>query len=346
MLYAILCYDSEEVVGAWSAETETAVMARLGAVQDRLRAEGRLGPVARLMPTTAATTVRKGAEPLVLDGPFAETKEQLLGFYVVDCDSLDAAIEVAAEHLRGRVVTFVPQDPFASFNPLFRIGTQIRDLMRFKAPRDGMGSFGRSRKADEASAIAMLDAVQLPQPKAILDKYPHQLSGGQRQRVMIAMALLPQPRMIIADEPTTALDVTVQAQILGLLRRLAVERGVSVLFTTHDLGAAWEICDRVVVMYAGQTAEIAPREQFFGDPRHPYTRMLLDSLPTPGRDPIGIPGGVPSPLKAPNGCRFNPRCPRATDVCHERRPALIAEPNGHVVACHHPWPAEAEAVHV
>lgn len=252
----------------------------------------------------------------------------------------------AAEHLRGRVVTFVPQDPFASFNPLFRIGTQIRDLMRFKAPRDGMGSFGRSRKADEASAIAMLDAVQLPQPKAMLDKYPHQLSGGQRQRVMIAMALLPQPRMIIADEPTTALDVTVQAQILGLLRRLAVERGVSVLFTTHDLGAAWEICDRVVVMYAGQTAEIAPREQFFGDPRHPYTRMLLDSLPAPGRDPIGIPGGVPSPLKAPNGCRFNPRCPRATDVCHERRPALIAEPNGHVVACHHPWPAEAEAVHV
>ncbi|WP_199089617.1 ABC transporter ATP-binding protein [Bosea sp. ASV33] len=252
----------------------------------------------------------------------------------------------AAEHLRGRVITFVPQDPFASFNPLFRIGTQIQDLMRFKAPRDGKGSFGRSRKADEASAIAMLDAVQLPQPKAILDKYPHQLSGGQRQRVMIAMALLPQPRMIIADEPTTALDVTVQAQILGLLRRLAVERGVSVLFTTHDLGAAWEICDRVVVMYAGQTAEIAPREQFFGDPRHPYTRMLLDSLPAPGRDPVGIPGGVPSPLKAPNGCRFNPRCPRATDACRESRPALIAEPNGHAVACHHPWSSEAEAAHV
>ncbi|MGO4406250.1 ABC transporter ATP-binding protein [Bosea sp. RAF48] len=252
----------------------------------------------------------------------------------------------AAEHLRGRVVTFVPQDPFASFNPLFRIGTQIHDLMRFKAPRDEKGSFGRSRKADEASAIAMLDAVQLPQPKAILDKYPHQLSGGQRQRVMIAMALLPQPRMIIADEPTTALDVTVQAQILGLLRRLAVERGVSVLFTTHDLGAAWEICDRVVVMYAGQTAEIAPREQFFGDPRHPYTRMLLDSLPAPGRDPVGIPGGVPSPLNAPNGCRFNPRCPRATDVCHDSRPTLIAEPNGHAVACHHPWSAEAEAAHV
>lgn len=252
----------------------------------------------------------------------------------------------AAEDLRGRVVTFVPQDPFSSFNPLFRIGTQIQDLMRFKAPRDGGGGFGRSRKADEASAIAMLDAVQLPQPKAILAKYPHQLSGGQRQRVMIAMALLPQPRMIIADEPTTALDVTVQAQILGLLRRLAVERGVSVLFTTHDLGAAWEICDRIVVMYAGQTAEIAPREQFFGDPRHPYTRMLLDSLPSPERDPVGIPGGVPSPLKAPDGCRFNPRCPRATVICHESRPALTTGSDGHAVACHHPWSAKAEGAHV
>jgi peptide/nickel transport system ATP-binding protein/oligopeptide transport system ATP-binding protein len=240
------------------------------------------------------------------------------------------------------VVTFVPQDPFASFNPLFRIGTQIRDLMRHKAPS---GAAGCSRKGDEAAAIAMLDAVQLPQPRAILAKYPHQLSGGQRQRVMIAMALLPQPRLIIADEPTTALDVTVQAQILGLLRRLAVERGVSVLFTTHDLGAAWEICDRIVVMYAGQTAEIAPREGFFADPRHPYTRMLLDSLPAPGRDPVGIPGGVPSPLKAPDGCRFNPRCPRATGICQESRPSLEGGPDGHLVACHHPWGAGAEAAH-
>jgi oligopeptide/dipeptide ABC transporter ATP-binding protein len=247
----------------------------------------------------------------------------------------------AAESIRGRVVTFVPQDPFASFNPLFRIGTQIADLMRWKAPRPE-GS-RRSRRSDEDTAIAMLDAVQLPQPRAILAKYPHELSGGQRQRVMIAMALLPQPRLIIADEPTTALDVTVQAQILGLLRRLAVERGVSVLFTTHDLGAAWEICDRIVVMYAGQTAEIAPREAFFADPRHPYTRMLLDSLPEPGRDPVGIPGGVPSPLTPPPGCRFNPRCPRATELCRETRPALAESHGGHLVACHHPVTTSTEA---
>ena len=252
----------------------------------------------------------------------------------------------AAQTLRGRVVTFVPQDPFASFNPLFRIGTQIGDLMRWKAPRPPGVRAGRSARADEDAAIAMLDAVQLPQPRAILAKYPHELSGGQRQRVMIAMALLPQPRLIIADEPTTALDVTVQAQILGLLRRLAVERGVSVLFTTHDLGAAWEICDRVVVMYAGQTAEIAPREAFFAAPRHPYTRMLLASLPEPGRDPVGIPGSVPSPLTPPAGCRFNPRCPRATAICREVRPDLIDAEAGHLVACHHPVNATAELAHV
>jgi len=252
----------------------------------------------------------------------------------------------AAESIRGRVVTFVPQDPFASFNPLFRIGTQIADLMRWKAPHPEGRRWRGHRRADEDAAIAMLDAVQLPQPRAILAKYPHELSGGQRQRVMIAMALLPQPQLIIADEPTTALDVTVQAQILGVLRRLAVERGVSVLFTTHDLGAAWEICDRVVVMYAGQTAEIAPREAFFANPRHPYTRMLLDSLPEPGRDPVGIPGGVPSPLTPPGGCRFNPRCPRVLDVCRQTRPALAEHEGGHLVACHHPVTAGAEALYV
>jgi peptide/nickel transport system ATP-binding protein len=243
-----------------------------------------------------------------------------------------------AEHVRGSAVTFIPQDPFASFNPLFRIGTQIMDLMRWKSPRRKPGSRFYSparRRADREAVIAMLEAVQLPQPSRLLRKYPHELSGGQRQRVMIAMALLPEPRMVIADEPTTALDVTVQAQILGVLRRLAVDRGVAVLFTTHDLGAAWEICDRVVVMYAGQTAEIAPREDFFTAPRHPYTRLLLRSLPEEGRHPVGIPGSVPSPLTPPPGCRFHPRCPRATAICREERPVL-AGAGGHLAACHHP----------
>ena len=268
---------------------------------------------------------------------------------------LDGADMVAAgaatQDLRGRVVTFIPQDPFASFNPLFRIGTQLMDLMRWKSPRRKPGSRFYSlarRRADRQAVIAMLDAVQLPKPESILRKYPHELSGGQRQRVMIAMALLPEPRLIIADEPTTALDVTVQAQILGMLRRLTVQRGVSVLFTTHDLGAAWEICDRVTVMYAGQTAEVAPSEAFFGSPRHPYTRLLLQSLPEEGRDPVGIPGSVPSPLAPPPGCRFHPRCPSATAICREERPVLAASDASHFTACHHPVaaPLRQEALHV
>ncbi len=231
----------------------------------------------------------------------------------------------AARALRGTAVTFVPQNPFASFNPLFRVGTQIADLMR--------------RRADQDAIVAMLDTVHLPQPRTILTKYPHQLSGGQRQRLMIALALLPQPRLIIADEPTTALDVTIQAQILGLLRRLALDRGVAVLFTTHDLGAAWDICDRVMVMYAGQVAEVAPREAFFAGPRHPYARMLLASLPEPGREAAGITGDVPDPLAPPPGCRFNPRCPRGTAICTHAAPPLTDDGTGHAVACHHPWPA-------
>jgi oligopeptide/dipeptide ABC transporter ATP-binding protein len=184
-------------------------------------------------------------------------------------------------------------------------------------------------------ALATLAAVQLPQPRNILEKYPHQLSGGQRQRVMIAMALLPQPRIIIADEPTAALDATIQAQILGLLRRIAAERGVAILFATHNLGAAWEICDRIVVMYAGQILEAAPREVFFARPHHPYSRGLLASVPEPGRDPLGIPGDVPSPLFPSPGCPFSPRCSHASEICRNTRPALRENEPGHLVACHH-----------
>jgi oligopeptide/dipeptide ABC transporter ATP-binding protein len=154
---------------------------------------------------------------------------------------------------------------------------------------------------------------------------------------MIAMALLPEPRLIIADEPTTALDVTIQAQILKLLRNLIAERGASVLFTTHDLGAAWEICDRVTVMYAGQEAETAQVASFFEQPAHPYTRMLLDSLPTQGSALRGIPGGVPNPFAPPSGCRFHPRCPRATAECSATLPPATEPGTGHAVRCHHPY---------
>ena len=194
------------------------------------------------------------------------------------------------EQIRGRAITFIPQDPWSSLSPLFTVGTQIMDLMKWKSPRarDGAGPsalFGRypraRRRADREAVLDVLRAVQIPEPERALRRLPHEFSGGQRQRLMIAMALLPRPDLIIADEPTTALDVTIQAQILRLLRALVKERGVSVLFTTHDLGTAYEICDRVVVMYAGQEMESAPTDAFFERPAHPYTRRLLDSLPAP-----------------------------------------------------------------
>jgi oligopeptide/dipeptide ABC transporter ATP-binding protein len=247
-----------------------------------------------------------------------------------DRDLLRLGHGEAARAVRGREITLVPQDPFTSFNPLFTIGTQIRDLARFRRP-------DLAKTERERRILDLLDAVQLPQPKALLAKYPHELSGGQRQRVMIAMALLPEPSLIVADEPTTALDVTIQAQILGLLRGLANERGVAVLFTTHDLGAAYEICDTVSVMYAGQNAESATVDEFFAAPRHPYTRALLGSLLDGSGRLVGIAGEVPNLIEPPPGCRYHPRCPRALEVCRRTRPGF-AEPEQHQLACHNPEP--------
>jgi peptide/nickel transport system ATP-binding protein len=245
-----------------------------------------------------------------------------------------------AAEVRGRRIGFIPQDPFTSFNPVFTIGAQIMDLMKWKSPDSPVGAgwrfHGRGRRrSDLARALDLLRLVQLPDPEGVLRKYPHEVSGGQRQRLMIAMALLPEPRLIIADEPTTALDVTIQAQILKLLRNLAVERGVSVLFTTHDLGAAWEICDRVTVMYAGQDVESAPAESFFADPRHPYTNRLLDSLPGEGGI-VGIPGQIPPLVDPPPGCRFHPRCDRASAACRDGKPAVSWPAEGHMLRCLHP----------
>lgn len=254
-------------------------------------------------------------------------------------DLLRLAPSEAEETIRGRAISFVPQDPFTSFSPLFSIGEQIRTLMRWKSPdrKPGETIYGSGRrKRDRERVMAMLQAVQLPDPEGLLKKYPHEVSGGQRQRLMIAMALLPEPRLVIADEPTTALDVTIQAQILKLLKRLITETGASVLFTTHDLGAAWEICDRITVMYAGQEAETAPVQSFFDRPAHPYTKKLLDSLPTENSPLIGIPGRVPSLLNPPAGCRFHPRCTSSTEICHHKQPDVTEMGYEHAVRCHHP----------
>jgi peptide/nickel transport system ATP-binding protein len=250
--------------------------------------------------------------------------------------------------VRGRAITFIPQDPFSSFNPLFSVGTQIMDLMKWKSPRaqqaigDGrpprlFGGYGRARReADRAEVLELLRAVQIPQPEEALRKLPHEFSGGQRQRLMIAMALLPRPDLIIADEPTTALDVTIQAQILKLLRQLVKERHISVLFTTHDLGTAHEICDKVMVMYAGQEMESAPTDQFFRRPLHPYTRQLLESLPKPSGEIHDIAGEIPTLIDPPTGCRFHPRCEFASAECRRERPAETVPAEGHWVRCFHP----------
>ncbi len=252
---------------------------------------------------------------------------------------------VVNDRVRGRAITFIPQDPFTSFSPVFPVETQIMDLMKWKSPRAGngarpasiIGRYPRGRyRADREAVLDTLRAVQIPEPARALRRLPHEFSGGQRQRLMIAMALLPRPDLIIADEPTTALDVTIQAQILRLLRALVKERGVSVLFTTHDLGTAHEICDRVVVMYAGQEMEAAPTGAFFGRPAHPYTRRLLASVPGPGGELRDIPGEVPSLVAPPTGCRFHPRCDYATPECGELRPAPRALADDHAVRCHHP----------
>ena len=259
---------------------------------------------------------------------------------------------VVNDRVRGRAITFIPQDPFTSFSPVFPVGTQIMDLMKWKSPRavngDGRRSlfrrYPRARyRADREAVLETLRAVQIPEPARALRRLPHEFSGGQRQRLMIAMALLPRPDLIIADEPTTALDVTIQAQILRLLRGLVKERGVSVLFTTHDLGTAHEICDRVVVMYAGQEMESAPTDAFFGRPAHPYTRRLLASIPGEAGELRDIPGEVPTLVAPPPGCRFHPRCEYATRECRDVRPSPRTLGDGHGVRCHHPVDAPVGA---
>jgi peptide/nickel transport system ATP-binding protein len=231
--------------------------------------------------------------------------------------------------VRGRAITLVPQDPFNSLNPVFTVGTQIRDVLKWKGEV--------SQKHMEEERISdVLREVQIPSPLRQCRKYPHQFSGGQRQRLMISMALLPNPGLVIADEPTTALDVTVEAQILRLFRGLVEERGISLLFITHDLGVANQICTRIVVMYAGQDMEDAPAERIFALPGHPYTRELLESLPRPDGNIRDIPGEVPSLLHPPSGCRFHPRCPLAEPRCTRVSPPKVEIDAGHWVRCFRP----------
>ncbi len=234
--------------------------------------------------------------------------------------------------LRGGAMAMIFQEPMTSLNPAFTAGEQVAEALRVHE--------GLAPDAALKRAVEMLDRVRIPEPGRRAKQYPHQLSGGMRQRVMIAMALACKPRLLIADEPTTALDVTVQAQILALLEELKRETGTAILLVTHDLGVVADYADDVVVMYAGRIAETAPAPAVFAQPQHPYTIGLLGAAPrfsAPGQRLANIAGTVPDLASPPPGCRFAPRCPFATQSC-ERTPALSAPP--HQVAC---WNAPLEA---
>ena len=240
------------------------------------------------------------------------------------------ALPLAERHrLLGRRVGMIFQDPQASLNPCHRIGAQLTETLAL----DGR----RTRAGLRAAAIDLLRLVEIPDPEARLDAYPHQLSGGMCQRVMIALALARDPVLLIADEPTTALDVTIQAQIVAVLRRLQRERRLTLLLISHDLALVSSVADRVVVLYAGQAVETGPPQALFHAPQHPYTRALIQALPESARGRrrlMALPGVVPGLQDRPAGCLLAPRCPHAQPVCMQSRPMLRAAPGGGAVACH------------
>ena len=236
--------------------------------------------------------------------------------------------------IRGNKISVIFQEPMTSLNPIFTIERQVAEPFMIHQ--------GLNKRQAGKKVVEMLSQVKIPNPETVARQYPHQLSGGMRQRVMIAMALACQPKLLIADEPTTALDVTIQAQILKLMNDLKRERGTSILFITHDLGVINEMADDVAVMYCGQVVEKATVRMIFGeDPYlHPYTEGLLFSIPrldTPAGTRLeAIPGAVPHPLDLPKGCKFAPRCKYATDKCREEEPELAEVEPGHAVRCFYP----------
>jgi len=250
------------------------------------------------------------------------------GRVLFEGEDLLAKDDEAMRRVRGARIAMVFQEPMTSLNPVFSIGDQIAGAVLAHA--------GGGRRAAWEHGVAMLDQVQMPSPRQRARDFPHQLSGGLRQRAMIALALASGPAVLIADEPTTALDVTIQAQILDLLRRLQAERGMAVLLITHDLGVVAELCHRVAVIYAGRIVEIAPVRSLFARPLHPYTRGLLQCLPHPSRfgQPLTTIEGVPPDLRQVTaGCRFAPRCSYAVAACLRDEPMLEEREPGHFVAC-------------
>ena len=231
---------------------------------------------------------------------------------------IDQLSEQEMRHVRGRSIGAIFQDPLTSLNPLYTVGQQLIETIRTHLPVNEF--MARQR------AIKLLQDTGIPAPEARIDQYPHQFSGGMRQRVVIALALAAEPRLIVADEPTTALDVSIQAQIIALLKRLCKQQGASVMLVTHDMGVIAETCDRVAVMYAGRIVEIGPVQDVIHCPAHPYTLGLMGSIPSMEEDRerlMQIDGAMPRLNAIPPGCAFNPRCSRAMDRCRTQRPELM-----------------------
>ena len=237
--------------------------------------------------------------------------------------------ETEMRRTRGGKISMIFQEPSTSLNPVFKVGDQILEAVQLHQRVDKMTAKNK--------AVQMLERVGMPDPKDIINRYPHELSGGMQQRIMIAMALSSNPKLLIADEPTTALDVTTQAQILDLINELKKDIISSMLLITHDLGIVAEICDRVAVMYTGNIIEQAGLRALFKTPLHPYTQGLLNAIPNMNapKGELGfIPGTIPDLTKLPQGCKFNPRCPQQMEICLKKRPGLREVREDHFVACH------------
>ena len=276
----------------------------------------------------------KSITALALMGLLRRPLSLASGRIVLDGEEIQDASAAEMRRLRGKRIAMIFQEPMTALNPLSPVGRQIAEMFVL---HEGMGWNEAMDRAEEA-----LRQVRVPSPERRIRDYPHQLSGGMRQRVMIAIALACSPELLVADEPTTALDVTVQAEIIDLMAELCAAKGTAILMISHDLGLVANMCRRVAVMYAGRIVEAQPADAIFATPRHPYTRGLINSLPRLGeRSRRGrqklqeIAGTVPSIAGYPAGCRFNPRCPEATDVCLAVSPAATPLPADGLVRCHH-----------
>jgi peptide/nickel transport system ATP-binding protein len=284
----------------------------------------------------------KSVTSMAVMGLHTASNAHISGSIKLDGQELVGADRETVRRLRGKKMAMIFQDPLSSMHPFYTVGNQIIEAYRIHNDV--------SKKAARAHAIDMLDRVGIPEPSQRVDAYPHQFSGGMRQRAMIAMSLSCDPDLLIADEPTTALDVTVQAQILDLLRDLQKEFNSAIVIITHDLGVVAELADDIMVMYAGRAAEYGTAETLFNRPEHPYTWGLLGSMPRFDKAPtdrlLPIKGTPPSLINVPTGCAFNPRCefqPRVGSACFVERPDLLDNTSDHFVACHIP-PAERQQI--